>query len=64
MPLPVGNSGGAKRVFISHSHQDTAFCERLVQGLRVAGLDVWLDEHNLGAGHLPNIIEQELRNCD
>ncbi len=54
----------AKHVFVSHSHQDTAFCERLVRGLRAANMYVWFDEHNLGAGQLPNIIEQELRNSD
>ncbi|HEY1388571.1 MAG TPA: toll/interleukin-1 receptor domain-containing protein [Ktedonobacterales bacterium] len=47
-------------IFISHSHEDTAFCQVLVTALRGAGADVWYDEHNLGAGHLMDVIQQEL----
>ncbi len=49
------------RIFISHSHQDSAFCRQLVQALRAADADVWYDEHNLHAGSLLDSIEQELR---
>ncbi len=38
------------RVFVSHSHQDNAFCQQIVQALRDAGADVWYDEHNLRLG--------------
>src|SRR5579883_2009995 len=61
MSTPTGH---ARRVFVSHSHHDSEFCERLVNTLRTAGLDVWLDDQNLGAGHLPRIIEAELRSRD
>jgi hypothetical protein len=44
----------------SHWRHDSEFCERLVNTLRTAGLDVWLDDQNLGAGHLPRIIEADL----
>ena len=47
-------------IFVSHSHEDTAFCQALVTALREAGADVWYDEHNLGAGHLMDVIQQEL----
>ena len=47
-------------IFVSHSHQDGAFCQALVTALRAAGADVWYDEHNLGAGHLMDVIQQEL----
>jgi len=49
------------RVFVSHSHEDDAFCRALVAGLRAAGADVWYDEHNLGSGQLLDTIEAELR---
>jgi hypothetical protein len=49
------------RVFVSHSHEDDTFCRALVDGLRLAGADVWYDEHNLGSGQLIDKIEVELR---
>jgi hypothetical protein len=54
----------AKRVFVSHSHADNDFSRRLVQSLTEAGLSVWYDEQNLGAGHLAEIIERELSQAD
>jgi tetratricopeptide (TPR) repeat protein len=48
-------------VFVSHSHQDDAFCHALVDALRGAGADVWYDEHNMGSGQLGPTIERELR---
>ena len=48
------------RIFVSHSHEDDAFCRALVQGLRQAGADVWYDEHNLGSGQLMTVIQREL----
>jgi len=52
---PIGPSNVAvdKRVFISHSHEDSAFCHQLVRTLRVAlgGDDVvWMDETGLTGG--------------
>jgi hypothetical protein len=51
----------ALHIFVSHSHQDQAFCQKLVQHLREAGADVWYDEHNLRSGPLRRTIDQELR---
>jgi hypothetical protein len=48
------------RVFVSHSHEDDAFCRTLVDGLKRAGADVWYDEHNLGSGQLMSVIRREL----
>ena len=48
------------RVFVSHSHEDDAFCRTLVEALRDAGADVWYDEHNLGSGRLHDVILREL----
>src|SRR5690348_904634 len=47
-------------IFVSHSHEDTAFCQALVTALRGAGADVWYDEHNMGAGQLMDVIQREL----
>src|SRR5689334_5381494 len=49
------------RIFVSHSHQDNAFCHVLVKALRGAGVDVWYDEHNMGSGRLGPTIEREER---
>src|SRR5258708_21757227 len=49
------------KVFVSHSHEDDAFCRQLVSALRQAEADVWYDEHNLGSGQLLDTIESELR---
>jgi hypothetical protein len=54
----------ARRVFVSHSHSDNDFSRKLVQSLVGAGLDVWYDERNLGAGYLGPTIERELQSSD
>jgi hypothetical protein len=48
------------RIFVSHSSQDKAFCDSLVQAIRAAGADVWYDEQSLGAGHLLDVVNREL----
>src|SRR5579875_2712846 len=48
------------RIFVSHSHEDDAFCRTLVAALRGASTDVWYDEHNLGSGQLLDVIQREL----
>ena len=48
------------RVFVSHSHEDDAFCRAIVTALRGAGADVWYDEHNMGSGLLMSVIQSEL----
>ena len=48
------------RVFVSHIHQDNAFCHTIVAALRDVGADVWYDEHNLGSGVLRREIMREL----
>jgi hypothetical protein len=50
-----------RSIFVSHSHQDAAFCQELVVALRAAGANVWYDEHNMGSGQLTPTIERELR---
>ena len=50
----------ALSIFISHSHEDTAFCQALTTALRGAGADVWYDERDLGADSPMDVIQQEL----
>lgn len=53
------------RVFISHSHQDKPFVERLLKDLLDANLNVWLDKQELAPGD--SVIEKVshgLRNSD
>lgn len=49
------------RIFISHSHEDNAWCREFVAALRAQNTDVWYDEHNMGYGALSEEIERELR---
>jgi hypothetical protein len=51
----------AARIFVSHAHEDTAWCRAFVQALREAGADVWDDEHHLGDGVMGEEIERELQ---
>lgn len=52
------------KVFISHSHVDDAFAERLVKDLRAAGADAWLDKEELGAGDFQERIDAALASCE
>lgn len=58
-------TASAMRIFVSHSHEDDAWCRALVNALRASlGHDaaaVWYDEHNLDSGQLLDVIERELR---
>jgi TIR domain len=57
----VSESQRLRQVFVSHAHEDSAWCNTFVGTLRQAGTDVWYDEHNLGYGRLMDVIERELR---
>ena len=52
------------KVFVSHSHVDDAFAERLVKDLRAAGADAWLDKNDLGAGDFQARISAALSTCE
>lgn len=52
------------KVFVSHSSKDTAFAERLVLDLRMAGAHAWLDKEDLGAGNFQRRINDALENCE
>lgn len=50
----------AARIFVSHAHEDHAWCRTFVEALRLGGANVWYDEHNLGYGALDEETEREL----
>jgi hypothetical protein len=58
--VPVVTQKNKPRIFISHSHQDIEYSCILANALREKELDVWYDEHNLGAGRLREVIENEM----
>ncbi len=49
--LEVLNSMLGKRVFISYSHRDRSFVERLAKELKMTGIPVWWDEMEIKVGH-------------
>jgi CheY-like chemotaxis protein len=49
------------RIFVSHSSTDNTFCAAIVNALTDAGADVWYDDQSMGAGHLLDVIQRELR---
>jgi hypothetical protein len=52
----VENSAGRPRVFLSYTHSDRAFAERLAIDLTRAGVQVWFDEWEIRAGE--SIVER------
>jgi hypothetical protein len=52
------------KVFVSHSHSDDTFTNRLVDDLRQAGATVWMDNTDLGAGNFQQRISEALADCD
>lgn len=52
------------RIFVSHSHKDDAFTQRLVSDLRLAGAQVWVDISDIMANDFMDRINQALDSCD
>lgn len=51
----------AAGIFVSHAHEDNAWCRTFVEAIRQGGATVWYDEDNLGYGVLGDEIDRELR---
>jgi TIR domain-containing protein len=51
------------RVFVSHSHHDTDFTNRLVADLSAAGADVWVDVIGIDRGDFQERINEALEAC-
>jgi hypothetical protein len=53
------------RVFISYSRRDTETVDRVVDSMCNAGLEVWLDRHDIQAGNTWRVqIVQAIDTCD
>ena len=52
------------KIFVSHSHDDNNFAEKLVKDLNAAGSNAWLDKNELGAGDFQARINKALANCE
>lgn len=51
-------------IFVSHSHKDEAFTERLVADLHQAGAEVWVDVAGITHGNFMQHIDEALAHCD
>jgi hypothetical protein len=51
-------------VFVSYSHQDDAFTQRLVADLRAAGAEAWFDISGIDYGDFMGRIDEALRQCE
>lgn len=54
----------ATRVFVSHSHADNEFTERLVSDLSRHGAQVWVDREDIPEGSLMERINEGLSNAE
>jgi TolB-like protein len=53
-----------KSVFLSYASDDAAAAQRICQGLRAAGIDVWFDQSELRGGDAwDRAIRQRLKDC-
>jgi hypothetical protein len=70
LPEPLGSPNGTNKpmpegaVFMSYAHEDHEAVHQLYAGLSDAGLNVWYDKRNLGAGDVYNEkIRKNIRRC-
>lgn len=52
------------KIFVSYSHQDSAFTQHLVSDLRAAGAEVWYDVSGIDHGDFMQRIDEALRQCE
>jgi len=53
------------QIFISYSRVDTEFVTRLINDLTRQGLNIWMDQRNIGAGQRwDSVIQDALEACD
>lgn len=55
----VRSKGSMLKVFLSHSHKDKSFVEKLAHDLLLAEIDVWYDDWELEIGHSLTIKIQQ-----
>jgi TIR domain len=52
------------KIFVSHSSKDAVFASKLVEHLKAAGADAWMDVNDLGAGNFQQRISEALDECE
>jgi len=52
-----------RHAFVSYSRADSEFAERLAADLKAGGVDVWIDESDLGSGHWDDQVDEALAAC-
>ena len=52
------------KIFVSYSHQDSAFTQHLVSDLQAAGAEVWYDVSGIDHGDFMQRIDEALRQCE
>lgn len=52
------------RIFVSHSHKDDEFTQRLVDDLHKAGAEVWVDVAGITHGNFMQRIDEALAHCE
>src|SRR4051794_37824062 len=50
-------------VFISYSHSDTTYVERLEKFLRQRGVETWLDRELVGGDQWNSVLEERIDSC-
>lgn len=55
---------GQPRIFVSHSHKDEDFTQRVVDDLHRAGAEVWVDVAGISHGNFMQHIDDALAHCD
>ena len=54
----------SRAVFLSYASQDAEPAQRICEGLRAAGIEVWLDQSELRGGDAWDLkIRQQIRDC-
>lgn len=54
----------APRIFVSYSHKDDAFTQKLVSDLSAAGAEVWVDVEGITHGNFMQGIDKALARCE
>jgi ligand-binding sensor domain-containing protein len=61
----IESKNALKQIFISYSHSDKEFVNRLTIDLKNAGMDVWIDEKEIKVGEsISQKVEEGISNCD
>ncbi len=61
----IESKNALKQIFISYSHSDKEFVNRLTIDLKNSGMNVWIDEKEIKVGEsISKKVEEGISNCD